>query len=807
MERRIYLNDGWEFTAAFDERFLSMQQSDGTEPARLPHSCALTPYDYFDEGIYQTVCGYRRNIDIPEDFRGKTLLLNIGAAGHFAEVFFNGQKIAEHRCGYTAFCVDLSPYAHFGALNPLVIKLDSRESLDQPPFGYVIDYMTYGGLYREVWLDIKEKQYISDVFAKPEVCGDKGRLESEVSLAGLTREVAQGGSFKIRQTLVPEEKAGALPSAAETSVKTPGSTALSLDAARVRLWDIDAPALYTLRTELLRGNEVLDVHTARIGFRTAEFKADGFYLNGRKLKLRGLNRHQSYPYVGYAMPESMQRYDADILKKELGLNAVRTSHYPQSQHFIDRCDELGLLVFTEIPGWQHIGGDAWQDIAVENAREMVLQYRNHPSVILWGVRINESKDCDGLYERTNEAARTLDPTRPTSGVRYLKKGHLLEDVYAYNDFSHNGNNAGCEDKKDITSDISKPYLISEFNGHMFPTKMFDSELHRQEHALRHARVLNDVSAKEYIAGCFGWCFADYNTHRDFGSGDRICYHGVLDMYRNPKPAAYVYAAQQDSEPVLYITSQMDIGEHPACNMGKVYIITNADSVKMYRNGDFLHEYKTGDSEYTSLAHGPILITDYIGDRIETGEGFDHDKAELCKDILNYSAVYGFDRLPAKIKAKAAKAMIRYRLSFEDAYRMYGKYIGNWGGSAVSYRFEAYKDGKLIKTAVRSTVSEMHLECCPSSRVLTEKTGYDVAAVRVRVCDQNGNSLPFYQGSVLLRTEGPIEIIGPSLLQLRGGCGGTYVRSLGSPGNASLSLLSEEAGGLRVDMKVVIPDKR
>ena len=128
--------------------------------------------------------------------------------------------------------------------------------------------------------------------------------------------------------------------------------------------------------------------------------------------------------MGYAMPESMQRMDADILKYELGVNAVRTSHYPQSHYFIDQCDRIGLLVFMEIPGWQHIGDEAWKDQAVINVRDMVMQYRNHTSIILWGVRINESQDDDDFYRRTNAAARELDPSRPTGGVRAHKKSSL-----------------------------------------------------------------------------------------------------------------------------------------------------------------------------------------------------------------------------------------------------------------------------------------------------------------------------------------------------------------------------------------------
>ena len=154
-----------------------------------------------------------------------------------------------------------------------------------------------------------------------------------------------------------------------------------------------------------------------------------------------MNRHQSYPYIGYAAPESLQREDARILQEELHCTAVRTSHYPQSQYFLDECDRRGLLVFTELPGWQHIGDDNWKDAACEMLREMLLQNRSHPSIILWGVRINESVDDDTFYTRTNKIAHQLDPSRATSGVRYLEKSHLLEDVYAYNDFFPQRRNA------------------------------------------------------------------------------------------------------------------------------------------------------------------------------------------------------------------------------------------------------------------------------------------------------------------------------------------------------------------------------
>ena len=531
---RIYLNDDWKFTSEFSEEFLK-QENEDYATVRLPHTCKELPFHYFSEKEYQMICGYRKVLTVPKEWQGKKILLTIDGAAHDAQVFLNEKICGEHYSGYTAFTMDISEFLNYGSDNVIVIKVDSRETLNIPPFGHVIDYMTYGGIYRDVYVDVKAPFYIQDIFVKPEI---SGKIVSEIQLAGDVngRKIKR---IEIKQTLSKGEKI-----LYEKSIPIKNNiVTMEGFVENVQLWDMDYPVLYEVKTELVCEEVVIDTHIVRVGFREAKFKTNGFYLNGKKLKIRGLNRHQSYPYVGYAMPQSMQEFDADVLKYELGLNAVRTSHYPQSHYFIDRCDEIGLLVFTELPGWQHIGDTEWKNQAVKNVEEMILQYRNHPSIILWGVRINESVDDEEFYTRTNALAHKLDPTRQTGGVRCIKNSQLLEDVYTYNEFVHDGIAPGCESKKKITSDVNKPYLITEYNGHMFPTKAFDCEDHRTEHALRHARVLDSVASYEDISGSFGWCMADYNTHKDFGSGDRICYHGVLDMFRNLKMAAAVYASQ------------------------------------------------------------------------------------------------------------------------------------------------------------------------------------------------------------------------------------------------------------------------
>ena len=776
MRRIIPLNFGWEFTPCFSEAFVSGKACEGTETVDLPHTCMETPYNYFDEHLYQMVCGYRRTLRLPQNAAGKRVFLIVGAAGQNAQVYLDGSPVGQrHRCGYTSFTVELTMHMAPDRDALLTIEVDSRESLNQPPFGNVIDYMTFGGLYREVWLEIREPSYIADVFPQPAASGKLiSRIDVEGNACSIRQTVLFDGAVIVSRTFAVDEE-------------------YSLFVPDVQLWDIDNPVLYTLVTELLdEDGSICDRAEQRIGFRDAVFRKDGFWLNGRKVKLLGLNRHQSYPFIGYAAPAALQRYDADILKRELGLNAMRTSHYPQSQHFIDRCNELGLLVFTEIPGWQHIGDDQWKDIAVQNVRDMVTQYRCHPSVILWGVRINESKDDDALYTRTNALAHELDPTRQTGGVRCYKKGSLLEDVYTYNDFFHDGTNGGCEPKKNVTSDMKKCYLISEFNGHMCPTKPFDDEEHRQEHALRHARVLDSVWDKKDIAGCFGWCFFDYNTHRDFGSGDRICYHGVTDMFRNPKLAAAVYASMQDDIPVLEISSDMNIGERPAGNRGRVYLFTNADSVRFYKNDIFIKEYTHNDSAFRHFPCPPIEMDDFIGDQIEQNESFSKKQAGYIRDILNESTRFGISHISASAKRKAAVLILRYHMSFRDAYALYGKYIGNWGDKSTVYRFEAVKGGKVVKTVCKTPFTELRLRALASHTELVEDTTYDMALVRLQMTDQNGNMLPFYTGAAEVSLTGPAQIIGAQPVILRGGCGGLYIKSTGTDGPATLTIRADGA---------------
>ncbi|MGN0977490.1 MAG: glycoside hydrolase family 2 protein [Faecousia sp.] len=770
----------WEFVPRWFEGF-ALGEGEGL-PVRLPHTVQELPQHYADHQAYQMVCGYRRKLALGRELAGKRLFLQFDGAAHIATVYLNDRELTTHRTGYTAFRVEITHEVDWDGENLLAVKLDTTENPQVPPFGFAIDYLTYGGLYREVWLDVREQSFLENLYVTTPTLTTM-KLETAVRNGEgctLKVELTKGGRVLARKDC-------------------PACEPVTLSCPDVKPWDTEHPIRYTCRVTLCRDGVILDTQKVKFGFRTARFQADGFYLNGQKTFLRGLNRHQCYPYVGYAAPERLQREDARILKEELSCNAVRTSHYPQSQHFLDECDRLGLLVVTEIPGWQHIGDESWKEQAVENTREMVLQYRNHPSIIAWGVRINESQDDDALYRRTNALARALDPSRATTGVRYLEKSSLLEDVYAYNDFSHSGGNPGCKPKKSVTPNEKKALLISEHNGHMFPTKSYDPWQRRQEQALRHARVLNDAAADGGHVGCFGWCMFDYPTHKDFGSGDRVCYHGVMDAFRNPKLAAYTYASQGEGTPVLAVGSPMDIGDYPGGQIGDVYVFTNADAVRLYKNGSFVTKLSQGD--WKGLPHGPMILDDIIGSLLESEEGFDKKKADLLRSCLLAIRKKGLAELSPADMAQIGYAMVKYGLKYSDAVALYGKYISGWGGEAIVWRLDAEKDGEVVASVTCGPSDKLHLEVKTSHTRLSEGDTYDMAAVRIRILDEHGNPAPYAQLPVRFRLEGEAELVGPDVVTAEGGMTGTYVKTTGKPGEAKLTITTAQTDPVTVTFTV------
>ena len=786
MRSNVPLNNDWQFAFACTDEFLRGEVPG--EPVRLPHTAKLLPWKCAQKEMYETVCGYTRTVFADPAWAGKEVRLVLDGAAHYPEVFLNGEPIAPEwnaHCGYVAQCYLLTNLK-YGEDNRLSVRLDTRESLNQPPFGFLIDYLCYGGLYREARLEVTEPCHIRSVFPMAHADGT-ARVRVELSQAP-----AMGDTLRLT---LPEL-------GIDLTLDAQAESEFTFQAENAIPWDLDRPMLYELTVALVHEGQEMDVRTLKAGFRDAEFRAEGFFLNGQRVHLRGLNRHQSWPYIGYAAPAGMQRDEANYLKFGLGLNMVRTSHYPQSQHFIDRCDEVGLLVFTEIPGWQHIGDEVWQDTALEDVRQMVLQYRHHPSIVLWGVRINESQDNDTLYTKTNELCRSLDPSRQTSGVRYLQQSHLLEDVYAYNDFTKDGTGYGLLEKGNVTKELDKGYLVSECNGHMYPTKNQDDEIHRLTHALRHARVQSDGAVRDGVAGCISWCMADYNTHTDFGSGDSICYHGVADGFRNNKLAGWVYASQQDRDPVLMVATDMNKGERAGSLLDDAYVFTNAEKVRLSKGGKFIADFGPDRANYPGLPHPPVHIDDFVGELLKTEEGFSDEVAAKVKKCLFAAQKYGMDKLPLSIKMTLLNLKNRHGFTIEQGIDLFNRYMGGWGQESGLWRFTAIRDGEAAEYVEKGAYTRPCLVAWAERALLTEGSAYDMTLVHLECRDERGNRIPTAFDPILLTTEGPIQVVGPRAVSLEGGAFGTYVRTVGETGEGVLTLSSPTLGSCKLTFTII-----
>jgi beta-galactosidase len=709
------INRGWRYNKAFVEGAHGLEFDDsGFQRVVVPHTNVQLPWHSFDDKTYEFVSIYRRKFKLPAEAKGKHVFVDFEGVMTASTVWINGVKLGEYKGGYTPFSFDLTPHVKFDGENILAVDVDSTERPDIPPFGYQIDYLTFGGIYREVSLRVVPGIFIENIFAKPkDVLSEHPGLDvdcflqhMEASKEALTLEVELRDGERVVAKGMQKIPAGA---AAATEPVT--HTVKLENLSGIKLWDLANPNLYSVHVRLLRGTQVIDEDKRTVGFRKAEFTDHGFELNGKVIKLRGLDRHQTFPFVGQAMPGRCQRSDAHILRHKLHCNIVRTSHYPQSRHFLDACDEMGLLVLEEIPGWQHIGDEPWKLISIDNVGRMIRRDWNHPSIVLWGVRINESKDDHDFYVRTNALAHKLDNTRQTGGIRYFQSSEFLEDVFTMNDFGF-----------PLMPPNHPRYLNTEFVGHTYPTKTIDQVERLTEHAMRHARIHNQLASNPQYAGGIGWCAFDYNTHADFGSGERICYHGVTDIFREPKPAAGFYKSQCDpmEEVVLEPAFHWARGDE-SIGFTKAVVCSNCDHLKFYIADKLVAEADPNRAEFAHLKYGPFV-------------------ADLSRSV------------------------------------------GNWG----DLKIEGYLQGRLAITKIISGRGvDQKFALVPDDTKLNAD-GADTTRVVLRVTDEFGAIRPFANDAIKFELEGPADIIGDNPFSLIGGTGAIWIRAKEQAGTAKLT---------------------
>ncbi|MFC8096780.1 glycoside hydrolase family 2 protein [Streptomyces sp. NPDC057301] len=727
-DARVYpLNRRWRFlgeeTSA--SQVLPGYNDSAFPEVRLPHTTVPLSWRSWDVTSWANRSVYRRSVKRPAETAGMRVFLDFQGAMTAATVTVDGTALPEHQGGYLPFSHEVTELLEPGKDALVAVTVDGTWR-QIPPDGNgggstQIDFMEPSGLHRQVSLRAVPQMFISDVWANPVDVLDAAKRRIDVACE---IDAAVTPSQPVR--LVARLWDGSTQLAEDSKDIASGTTSATLSLtglSSASLWSVDSPKLYDLYVLLYVGDTAVHRFRRRVGLREARFETDGFYLNGDKLKIFGLNRHELFPYTGMAMPPRVQRRDAEILRKELNCTMVRCAHYPQSDAFLDACDELGLLVFEELPGWQYVGSsETWQNLAVGMAEDMVRRDRSRPSVVLWGARVNEIYD-HALHIRCEQAVKGLDPTRQTTGAMNLYSDDEVNgfdhDVFSFNDYSFAYVNH-VEELKLRPPLSTKPYLVSEsvgqFPNFKTPFLRTDTPAAQQKQCYLHARAHEQAAAMERCCGLLGWVAFDYPS--PFGTVvDKVKRSGVADIFRVPKPGAAIYQAQVSPEqrPVIAPAFHWDFNNaSPSTGPGaNAMICSNCDSLKIYLNG--------------------VL------------------KATVTPDTANY----GHLAYPPSFTDLTVPAGTRPELRIDG-------YVG--GQKVVSRTFSGDTSGDVLSLSVDDTS-------------LTGD-GSDATRVVFRVVDAHGNPRPYISGDVTLQVSGPGVLVGdtPFPLGANGGVGAVWVRT-------------------------------
>jgi beta-galactosidase len=724
-------NQGWLFGGVYASGAEQPGYHDGGfTQVTLPHTVTPLSWGNWDHTTWENVWIYRKRF-AGSGLRGGRVFADFDGVLTNATVVLNGATVATHEGGYLPFSAELTGYLLDGE-NLVAVIVDARW-LNVPPNNVTadaasVDYLQPGGIYRDVTLRVVPGIYISDVWAR---AGDVLSAARELAVqVTIDAAVIPDSAFGVTvQLLDGTREIAVVTGTAPVQALGPNVVNLTMTGLRdVALWSPDSPRLYTVRAMIAHVTAAAHTAEVRTGFREAVFDVDGFFLNGKRLEIFGLNRHQLFPYLGMAASARLQRRDAEIIKNELNCNMVRCSHYPQSRHFLDACDELGLMVWEEPPGWAYVGDAAFQEIVVQNVYDMVVRDRNRPSVIVWGTRLDETVSEPNLYAQTRELAYQLDGTRQTTGA--MASYSLIdwdEDVYGYDDY-HVANGLA-------TLELplpNVPWLVSEAVGALDGTPRFrwtDTGAVLANQGRMHAQVHGIAQADRRYTGLLGWCAFDYAS---LNGGDRIWANlktpGVLDMFRVPKPGAAFYRSQVSpaDHPVILPMFCWDFGPgSPIAGPGAgAMIATNCDRLDIYLDGQHRASVTPDVTDFGSLTY-PLAFADLTVDR-SSGPG---SLPELRIDG------WVADRVAASVRMSADTGRDRLSLVADD-------------------------------TSIQAD-------------------GSDMTRLTFRALDAYGNQRPSAGGDVTLSLAGPAILVGdsPFPFGIYGGVGGAFARSL--PGRTGL----------------------
>jgi beta-galactosidase len=596
-----------------------------------PHTANVEPIQKINQQ-WQGTCFYRKYFFVPEADKEKHIAIQFDAAMQVADVYINGKHIMKHLGGYLPFYLDVSDLVNCGAENNILIKLNNEDNSHVPPGKPLkdLDFNYYSGIYRNAWLIVKDKLYISNAVAANRSAGGGLFVHYEnVTLTSATvfvktevkNDFKKEDNGQIRLTLADQAGKTVSQTLSKGQLVKAGDFGTfneSLTILNPHLWSPETPYLYELKVELLSDGNVIDKDVQKLGVKTIRIDKNGFYLNDKKIVIRGTNRHQDYPYLGNAISDNAQYRDAYKIKLA-GFNFVRCSHYPQSNVFLNACDELGIMLMDAIPGWQFTGDEVFNKNSFQNIRDMIHRDRNHASVILWEASLNESgmkkeymqKAHEIVHEELpyqnvysagwiNEVYDVFLPARqhakaPDYWKKYEQERPLL--VAEYGDWEYYAQNAGFNQVafKDLKEEERTSRQLRGFG-----------EKRLLQQALNYQEAHNDNLYNNAL-GDVNWLMFDYNR----GYAMDIESSGIMDITRLPKFSFYFYQSQVDpvingtpfNKPMLFIASNWQQG-----SSNSIKVFSNCDEVELFVNGKSIGKQKPDKDQYSlNLKHPPFIF--------------------------------------------------------------------------------------------------------------------------------------------------------------------------------------------------------
>ena len=602
MRNILNFNEGWSFTKEIFETIPS-SVSETWEAVTLPHTWNAIDGQDGGNDYHRGTCLYAKSFTKAELPEGDRHYLEIRGANSSATVYLNGKELASHNGGYSTWRVDLTDTLEEN--NLLVISVDN--SPNDKVYPQMADFTFYGGIYRNVnIIAVKNSHFDLDYFGTPglkvtpEVNGSNAKVTVETWVTNMT------DSQTVEVTVLNKD-------GEEVAKVTADGTVASLDIENVILWNARKnPYLYTAVADLVENGEVIDTVSARFGCRTYVIDPErGFILNGEEYPLRGVSRHQDRLGIGNALLPEHHKEDIDLIL-EVGATTIRLAHYQHDQYFYDLCDEVGLVIWAEIPYIsKHM--PSGRENTISQMKELITQNYNHASIVVWGLsnEISIGGSTEDLLENhriLNDLVHEMDKTRLTTiaAVSMCKMDDpylQIPDVVSYNHYfgwygGDTSMNGPWFDKFHATHP-NIPIGVSEYgcealNWHTSDPKQGDYTEEYQ--AYYHEELIKQLFTRKYIWATHVWNMFDFGADARAEGGENGQNHkGLITMDRKyKKDAFYAYKAWLSDEPFVHLCGKRYIDRVE--DVTKVTVYSNLPEVELFVNGECIGK-KTAEDHF------------------------------------------------------------------------------------------------------------------------------------------------------------------------------------------------------------------